>query len=302
MTRRASILAALLLAAVSLGAAPATTAAVTVKNNFPRPPAAAVTALNKTVGKPFNAGYVFIDGKYIKPPYTVERYGTVVRVNGYQVTSEIVPWEEFLKTQAGVTVTKTETPAGDASDALSDDAPVAEPEPEPEMEEEDEDDSASSLDDLFDDDPKPAKAAKKPAKKKVSKPKPKKPATVVSYSLDGAFVPNERSKALVAKINAARTKIDSQLRAGGNFFFSARYSNVSGDAGSSKRILEKLPEIMKKNSDREAFGAACRQAGLVYFTSALLDDLHKNRFDYLQLADRRKADQSKNQWQMLLGE
>lgn len=283
----------MLLAGSLLAAAPAS---VAVKNNFPRPPAAAVAALNKTVGKPFSAGYVFIDGKYIKPPYTVERYGTVVRINGFQVTSEIVPWEEFVKTQSGVTVTKTEVPAADDASAEA----AAEPEPEPELEEED-DDSASSLDDLFDDDPKPKKSTvKKTTKKRVVKPK--KPAAVVSYSFEGNFVQNERSKALLAKVNAARTKIDSQLRSGGNFFFSARYSNVSGDAGASRRIIEKLPEIMRKNSDREAFGQACRQAGLVYFQSALLDDLHKNRFDYLQLVERRKADLSKSQWQSLLGE
>lgn len=290
---------AVLMAMPLLAAPAAATFQPAVKNNFPRPPAAAVTALNKTVGKPFSAGYVFIDGKYIKPPYTVERYGTVVRINGCQVTAEIVPWEEFVKTQSGVTVTKTETPAA-SDDSTSAAAP--EPDPEPEVEEDD-DDSESSLDDLFDDDPKPKKsAAKKPAKKKVVKPKPKKPATVVSYSFDGSFAHNERSKALLGKVNAVRTKIDSQLRSGGNFFFSARYSNVSGDAGTSKRIIERLPEIMKKNSDREAFGMACRQAGLSYLPHLLLDDLHKNRFDYLQLLERRKAEQSKTQWQSLLGE
>lgn len=294
MTTRQALTLVAALCAGTLPGAPAPASAV--RNNFPRPPAAAVTALNKTVGKPFDSGYVFIDGHYVKPPYTVERYGTVIRVNGLQVSGEIVPWEEFVKTQTGVTVTKTEVPAAGGDD-LSGIAP--EPEPEPEVEEED--DGASSLDDLFDDDPKPKKTAKKPVRKTV-RPKPKKPATVVSYSFDGNFTPNERSKALVAKVNAMRTRIDSQLRAGGNFFFSARYSNVSGDAGTSKRIMEKLPDVMKRSSDREAFGQACRQAGLSSFPPALLDDLFKNRFDYLQLNERRKADRQKTQWQSLLME
>ena len=297
MTKRHVLTLVATLCAGALAGAPATASAV--KNNFPRPPAAAVTALNKTVGKPFDSGYVFIDGHYVKPPYTVERYGTVIRINGLQVTGEVVSWEEFVKTQAGVTVTKTETPAAGGDDLFSD-APEPEPEPEPEAEEEDDD--ASSLDDLFDDDPKPKKAAKKPTRKKTVRPKPKKPVTVVSYSFDGSFTPNERSKALVAKINAMRTRIDSQLRAGGNFFFSARYSNVSGDAGTSRRIMEKLPDAMKRSSDRESFGQACRLAGLSFFPPALLDDLFKNRFDYLQLNERRKADRQKTQWQSLLME
>jgi hypothetical protein len=125
---------------------------------------------------------------------------------------------------------------------------------------------------------------------------------VVNYSFEGSFTPNERSKALVGKINAVRTKLDSQLRAGGNFFFSARYSNVSGDAGTSRRIIEKLPDVMKRGTSREAFDQACRPAGLTFLPPALLDDLFRNRFDYLQLNERRKADQQKTQWQNLLGE
>ena len=34
----------------------------------------------------------------------------------------------------------------------------------------------------------------------------------------------------------------------------------------------------------------------------ILDDLFRNRFDYLQLNERRTADQQKTQWQSLLGE
>ncbi len=296
MAKQVWMMVAALVAGVLFGApAPA------VKNHFPRPPAAAVTALNKTVGKPFSAGYVFIDGHYVKPPYTVERYGTVIRINGLQVTREIVPWEEFVKTQEGVTVTRTEIPpaGGDAANA------VAEPEPEPEPEvEEVEDDAASSLDDLFDDDPKPKKTvAKKPVKRRTAaRPRPRKPTTVVSYSLEGPFTPNERSNALLAKVNARRTMIDSQLRAGGTFFFSSRYSNVSGDIGTTRLVIEKLPDVMKNGSTREAFGQKCRQAGLTFITPTLMDDLFKNRFDYLQLNERRKADQQKTQWQNLLGE
>ena len=83
MTKRHVLTLVATLCAGALAGAPATASAV--KNNFPRPPAAAVTALNKTVGKPFDSGYVFIDGHYVKPPYTVERYGTVIRINGLQV-------------------------------------------------------------------------------------------------------------------------------------------------------------------------------------------------------------------------
>ena len=189
--------------AAALAVACAADAAPAFKSSFAAPPAEAVRALKATVGKPFSSGYVFVDGKYVKPPYKVERYGNVIRINGIQVTDQVVPWDDFLKTQSGVTVTKTETPA----------EPVPEPEPEPVVEDDDDfDDSASSLDDLFDDSPAPKKPKK--AKRKAA-PRPKKPTTTVTYSMEGDFVANEKSRALVEKINSARTSIDSQLRTGG---------------------------------------------------------------------------------------
>lgn len=39
-------------------------------------------------GKPINTGFVFIDGKYIEPPYYVKRKGLAVYINGIQITKE----------------------------------------------------------------------------------------------------------------------------------------------------------------------------------------------------------------------
>ncbi len=290
------LLAMVLAAAGAFGAA--SPARAQDAGGFERQPAEAAPALKATIGKPFTAGYVFIDGKYLSPPYKVERYGTVIRINGLQVTNPIVPWEEFIKTQSGATVTKSEAPAEE---------PAPEPEPEPEPEESDDDldfddDSDSSLDDLFDDEPAAPKKKKAVAKpKRRAAPRPKKPAVSVTYSLDGDFAPNERSRALVAKINAVRTRIDGQLRKGGYFCFGSRYSSVSGDASASGRIIAKLPDVMRRNANREAFGAALRQAGLSFFPMPLVDDLFRNRVDYIRLSERLKSEQEKNKWQSLLG-
>ena len=89
---------------------------------FATVPKQALVELKATVGKPFSAGLVFVNGKFLDPPYKVERYGTALRINGIQVTNEIVPWTEFLKTQPGARVEKVETPQ-------SADAPAAEPAP-----------------------------------------------------------------------------------------------------------------------------------------------------------------------------
>lgn len=281
-------MAALSIAAVAAPTGAAAPAAPAFTSSFQKPPSASLKALRATVGKPFKEGYVFIDGRYLPPPYKVERWGTVLRINGVQVTSEIVPWDEFVKTQTGVTATKSESP-------LSDDIGAAEPEPEPEPEPEEEiDDDDSSLDDLFDDDPAPKK--KKPAKRKTYKPKPKKPTVTVTYSFDGEFTPNEKTKAYVDKINKERTRVDKGLRSGGYFCFSSKYSTVTGDAGAAKHIMEKLPGLMKNYSDLESFSAAVNAAGFSYLPPALVNDLFKNRIVYPQLMKRIKDAEEERKW------
>lgn len=293
----AAALIAMVILVGGLFAAPARS--VQVRSAFPRPPQQAAQALKVTAGKPFSSGYVFVDGRYLTPPYKVERYGTVIRINGCQVTREIVPWSEFVKTQAGFTAVKSEAPDEGEDESAEEETPADSAEPEEEEEEEvDEDDS--TLDDLFDDSAEEKKpvAKKKPVTDK--KPKKRKPQAKITYSFAGEFTPNEKTKAMVDKINRIRTKIDSQLRAGGYYFFGSRYSTLNGDAGAAKRLAEKLPVVMQKYSERGEFAAAIRSAGFTYFPVALVDDLFKNRFAYIQLLERRKKDLQQNQWQKLL--
>lgn len=292
MTVVATVLAVIISAVGTLHAAVTKS---TMKSSFPRPAAGSSKALKATVGKEFSAGYVFVDGKYLPPPYQVNRVGSVIRINGVQVTFEVVPWSEFVQTQEGVTVTKKEImPAEGATTA------EPEPEAEPEVEEEEEDDDMSSLDDLFDDEPSEKKKAKKPAKKKKAyKPKPAGPRTVVTYSFEGEFKPNAKSKLLVDKVNQTRLDIDRKLRNGGAMFFGARYGNMGRlelTPAPAKAMMEKLPDIMKGSSTQAVFEAACRQAGYSYFTQAMLSDLFKSRLQYQQLIERRKQDSNKNPW------
>ncbi len=268
------------------------------KSSFESPSAQVVKSLKATRGKPFTAGYVFVDGKYLLPPYTVERYGNVLRINGTQVTGPIVPWEEFVKTQEGVQVSKSES------------APEAEPEAEPEEEEEEEEDSEddfdfdfgddSSLDDLFADEPSEPKKKDKAKPKKKAKPKPKKPKVTVTYTFEGEFKPNEKTKALVKKINDARTEMDKKLRNGGYMCFGAEYgAPVTGDASIAKRVITKLPAILKSSSSPEALSANLRQAGISFFPEALIYDLYRYRIDHIYLSNRLRIEKEEAQWNSL---
>ena len=245
-------------------------------NAFPEVPKASAKALKVTRGKPFSRGVVFVDGKYLEPPYVVERWGTGIRINSTPVTGPIVDWDEFLKTQDGVKVTKTE---------------VAPPPPPPvavveEVTEVDDSDS-SELDDLFDDDRK--SGGKSAKRRSVVRPvAPPKPKVVVSYSLEGEFVPNEATKELVGKINSVRTDIDRILRSGGFIFFGERYSRVTGDEPTLKRMLEALPEIQQNSVSANELRKRVTEANLVYLNATLCEELFANRADYRKLMNLRE--------------
>lgn len=245
---------------------------------MPEVPMASAKALGVTKGKAFRSGLVFINGKYLPPPYVVSRWGTGLRINNKPVTGQIINWTEFLKTQSGVKVSKTEAPAADEASAVE-----SEPEVESKGEEEEGD---TSLDDLFDDDPKPKKKAEK--RKPVVRKSAAKPKSTVSYSLEGGFVLNDASKVLLNRINAARTEIDRTLRSGGFICFGDNYQRVSGDSRTAKRLLDKIPEMQRDASNAQAFTSMVRNGGMVYFTDELCHDLYRNRIDYRKLMDRRE--------------
>ena len=245
-------------------------------------------ALGVTRGKPFSAGMVFINGKYIEPPYVVERWGTGIRVNSIPVTGQVVDWNEFLKTQDGVKMVKKEVaPVKEKESAeTSTEAPAA---------------NASSLDDLFDDDPKPAKAepvkAESAAKSVSTSAAPK---AVMTYALSGKFKPNDSSKALLNRINSARTEIDRILRSGGFVCFGDSYSRVSGDKRTLMAMLESLPELEQRSESLDDFRAGVRSAGLIYLNEVLCEDLFRNRIDYRSLKERRERIKSDQKWNQIL--
>lgn len=254
---------------------------------FPDIPRASADALGVTKGKPFEEGVVFINGKYLPPPYTVERWGTGIRINRRKVSGQIVEWSEFLKTQSGVKVTRQAVPEQPA-------APV-ELAPEPGSEGSVED---SSLDDLFDDDA--AGKSKSKAKKRTVRKAVRKTNPTSTYALEGDFVLNDAAKSLVARINAIRSEIDRTLRMGGFVFFGDNYSRISGDSRTADRLMASLPEIMQKSDSERQFATAAREANLVFLTDRLCGDLFRNRIDYRTLQERWQQMQKDREWKKTL--
>lgn len=253
--------------------------------DFAPNPKGAVKALKVESGKPFRSGMVFIDGKYIPPPYTVQRYGLVLRINKIPVTGPLIPWERFVRTQEGVKATKTVTGGGET--------PAEETVDLPEIPEEDDDDMYGDddflLSDLFDDEPASKKSSSASKNKPARKPKPRKPTVTVTYSFDGEFKHNDKTLALQKKIMQARADIETILRDGGFVCFGSSYSRVTGDAGTARIVLGKLPGLMQSSPNAKALASGIRASGITFFPDALCRDLFENRIDYRQLLERQKA-------------
>ncbi len=265
------------------------------KSAFATVPKQALVELKATVGKPFSSGLVFVNGKLLDPPYKVERYGTALRINGIQVTNEIIPWTAFLKTQPGARIEKVEPPPAAAAPApVQETAPAAE---EPATS----DSSIDDINDLFDDDPKPKKkvAAKPAAVKRPPKAAPPpQPTTIVV--LDGEFKPNDKTKAMVARINKERTRIETVLRKGGCYFFGTRYATISVDRMPAEMFLAAIPGVMKSNTAFEPFSSSARAKGITFLSEAVLRDLFRNRLDYIRLIAREKAIKEEGKWGTML--
>ena len=226
-----------------------------------------------------------------------ERVGTAFRINGQQVTRQVIPWDEFLKTQPGVRIEQVEiAPSAPAESAAPETAAAETAEPA-----DDDSDISDDFDDLFDDNPKPKKkkaparaAAKKPA------PQPSAPTVATKVVFDGTFRPNTKTKAMVDRLNKIRTDMEVLLRKGGTCFFGPRYSTVTADRAPTDMFLSAVPQAMRENSDYEDFASAVRAKGIVFLPESVLRDLFRNRLDYVKLQERARAVKEERAWEKKL--
>ena len=282
---------------------------------FPKYPAQAVKYLKGEQGKPVKTGMVFVNGHFIPPPYSVARVGTVIKINGAQVTGQVVAWNSFLSTQPESVVDKRTVvpgegggaaPAGDGAkktgeaDDLFDDfsgiAPsfpidIAMP-------------GTDALDDLFgDDDDEDEPAPKKqtsPARKPAAAPKPKpaKPAPV--YTLKGEFEMNSAAQQMLAKVKAVRTEIDKTLREGGMCFFSPLHPRKVFGARMANEFIGVAPEILRDASSAAQIEAKLKAKNIYYIEPVMCRLLYANRADYLALQNYRSELQKASQMRNIL--
>lgn len=251
---------------------------------FQEPQECVIEALKTKPGTPVTSGWVFIDGKFLYPPYRVERYGNVIRINGIQVSGPIVQWSDFLAAQEGSKIEKT------VAAPESDNSTVAGTEVE---EKEESSNLDSVLDDLFADDGD--EPDKKSTKKDVAK-KPPKPAVTYSIKFEGEFAMNEKVEELLKKIENYRFRIERLLATGGYCCFGSRHSALTGDEGAAKFLMARLPEAMRDSGSLAQFSAKMKASGVKFFSSVMLQEFFQHRTDFPRLLLRRRRLEEREKW------
>lgn len=262
------------------------------QDEFPPVPKAAIAELKRAVGNPVSKGMVFVNGKYLEPPYRVERFGNAISINSVQVTAPIVEWSEFLKQQQGYRVEIVPYPP--EKRMVEEDVPF-EIEEEVEVEVSDDD-----VEDLFGDEGRKSDDAAKKNVRKIRKkvkrtemrrqtvvkefPSEKPPRKVVRF--DGEFRHNFKVRALLSRIDNERAFVEKRLREGWFLCFGAKYQRAEGDAAAARQVLSQLWRVEKESSSPDGFVSAAQSSGLGFLPVVVLKDLYRNRLDYPRLKNR----------------
>jgi hypothetical protein len=256
---------------------------------LPEVPIEAIEALGITTGAPQKNGFVFIEGRYIPPPYTVSRRGNGIFINRIQVeqpvawtvetlTPAVVPApnkEEEPKKREAVKVSPfDDTPAPEFvvaetnAPAFSEETPE-EPHEPPRV--------GRTLDSLFDE---PAENVL-PAEEKRELAAEKKAAPIV--------LTQKQKEELRQKLDITRSRFELGLAQGEIFFFNYKHSRLNGTYGTAKALFTVLPEALRYALSPQDLMDKLNQGGVYFLDMNACIDLYKNKLSFVALSDRRRA-------------
>lgn len=256
-------------------------------NGFEPCPAQAVVNLKITSPrKPVRSGYVFVNGKYMPPPYRVTRHGTVLKINGTQVTGQIIPWSKFVDVpQSSVPSVKpvsipSKTPVKappkkitTVDDLFADDPPEEEMKEKPKSSPQD----TSAIDELFGDGP-----AKAPSAAEVK----------AEAIANATFVKTPKTVRMVNRMNTYRSDVHRQLLDGDVCFFGSRYSQINVPNQLARKFLDVLPSAIKECPDASSLYTKLRSLGFVFISRQISEELFSNIADSSLIEERRRKERS----------
>ncbi len=262
---------------------------------MPEVPEEAVEALGITAGTQQNSGFVFIEGRYLAPPYTVSRKGNGIFINRIQVEQPFGWTAETLMSSTLVPLKKTADEAKKKElekPSIFADAPAQEvPAPATNefvaAEEKPVDAPAgNTLDALFDEG-----VAKVNSENKKESPGEKKAAPII--------LSQKQKDELRQKLDTMRQRFEVGLAQGEIFLFNYKYGRLNGTYGTAKTLFSVLPEAVRYSQSPQDLMARLNQGGVYFLDINACTDLYRNKLNFMVLSDRRRsievAEAKKNQ-------
>jgi len=252
---------------------------------LPEVPSEAIEALGLTLGTPKRKGFVFIEGRYISPPYTVSRKGNGIFINRIQVEQPIA-WTAEALTPSAIPPSKAVVNTPDKAEevnpsplpppldtaapvAVIDSGAVATP-PTTEGQ------VGKSLDALFDG----------PSTNNIVIDAPN-PAGLEKKALPVGLTQQQKDE-LRKKLDMIRARFELGLAQGEIYFFNAKHGRVNGTYGTAKALFAVLPEALRYSQSPQDLMARLSKGGVNFLDLAICTDLYKNKLNFMVLNDRRR--------------
>ena len=227
-------------------------------------------ALGSAFGAPQMTGFVFIDGKYIAPPYTVMRKGNGIYINRIPVELPVM-WPRGGTAAGAVTVPKKTIDDDGDFEIVPAGQTQATPEPAK---------TVKSIDDLFADEDEPEVAAT-PDETAAPAVAAARPATTQSPE------EIERDKELaVEALERIRKGYEQALGNGEIFFFGHRHHRVNGTYGSARTLMGVLPRALRQAVSAQDLQQRLQQGGIYFLDMVICAELFKNKMTFPQLETR----------------
>jgi hypothetical protein len=250
---------------------------------LPDVPPEAIAELGITSGSPQMSGFVFLEGRYLPPPYTVTRKGNALFINRIQF-EQPVPWSRFDAKPAAAAVPKKAVDAdGDfqtvAAEKPAQAAQPAEVEKKP---------AVKSIDDLFGDDGAQAKkvaatATETAAAAPTASTPPAATQTFTEVSPTSVDVTQQKED-LKKNLDTLRKNYEVALSRGEMFFFGQRYNRVNGNYGTARTLIGVLPSALRYAQSPQDLEQRLQAGGVYFLDIGICTALYwnKNTFPLLQ--------------------
>ena len=252
---------------------------------LPEVPEEAIEALGTTVGTPQSSGFVFIEGRYLAPPYTVTRKGNGIFINRIQVEqpfgwtaetlmpSAIVPpkrsADEPKKKELEKTSIFSDAPAQEAAAPATNELVAAEEKPATPP-------AGNTLDALFGEG-----TAKAAPEDKNEAPDDKKATPLI--------LSQKQKDEFRQKLDTMRQRFEVGLAQGEIFLFNYKYGRINGTYGTAKTLFSVLPEAVRYSQSPRDLMTRLNQGGVYFLDINACTDLYRNKLNFMVLSDRRQA-------------